>query len=133
MTQYDFIQIVSWSAVFLFSISYWFQIWKIHKHKEVRDISMTYHTLLAIGSIILAYTAWIEDSSIFLVKQVLTAFPVVVIIAQIIIHKEDEWLDSKLALCSYCGEPLEIKWNHCPCCGGEKTRMQKKVQKKHGA
>ena len=92
---------------------------------------MTYHTLLAIGSIVLAYTAWVENSSIFVVKQILTAIPVMVIIAQIIIHKEDRWFDAQLALCSHCGERLEINWNHCPGCGVEKNRQQKKVQKKH--
>ena len=131
MGQHKIIDVVSWIAVVLFSVSYWFQIRKIHIHKEVRDISMTYHTLLAVGSIVLAYTAWVEDSTIFVVKQVMTAIPVMVIISQIIIHKEDHWYDVKLALCSYCGERLEISWNHCPCCGEEKNRNQKKVQEKH--
>ena len=127
----ELLDIISWTAVVLFAVSYWFQIRKIHIHKEVRDISMTYHTLLAIGSIVLAYTAWVEDSSIFVVKQISTAIPVIVIIAQIIIHKEDRWYDAKLALCSHCGERLEISWNNCPCCGEEKNRNQKEVQKKH--
>ena len=79
-------QILSWSAVLILSVSYWFQIWKIHVHKEVRDLSMTYHVLLATGFGILTYTAWLEGSTIFLAKQIMTTIPVCVIIGQIITH-----------------------------------------------
>ena len=61
---HSFVQILSWTAVCLLSISYWFQIWKIHIHKEVRDLSMLYHVFLAVGFGILAYTAWLEKSTI---------------------------------------------------------------------
>ena len=68
------LHILSWIAIFILSISYWFQIWKIHVHKEVRDISLTYNILLAIGFAILAFTAYEERSQIFFdemqVKQI---------------------------------------------------------------
>ena len=48
-------KILSWTAIFLLSISYWFQIYKIHQHKEVRDLSMIYHVMLALGFGILTY------------------------------------------------------------------------------
>ena len=81
----NFVNILSWSAVVLLSVSYWFQIWKIHIHKEVRDLSMKYHVFLALGFGILTYTAWKENSIIFIVKQIATTIPVVIIIIQIII------------------------------------------------
>ena len=71
----------------------WFQICKIHVHKEVRDLSMTYHVFLALGFGILTYTAWVENSLIFLVKQIATTVPVLIIIGQIIYHKDDTWID----------------------------------------
>lgn len=60
------IQIISWIAVLILSISYWFQIWKIHVHREVRDISLIYNILLAVGFGILAFTAYQERSVFFL-------------------------------------------------------------------
>jgi uncharacterized protein with PQ loop repeat len=112
-----FVEIMSWTAVVLLSTSYWFQIWKIHVHKEVRDLSMTYHVFLALGFGILTYTAWVEDSLIFLIKQIATTIPVVVIIAQIIIHKEDHWHDENDPYCTSCKNELEQDWKHCPYCG----------------
>ncbi len=113
----SFVQFLSWSAIFLLSISYWFQIWKIHVHKEVRDLSMVYHLLLATGFGILTYTAYIEGSVIFIVKQIMTTIPVLIIIGQIIIHKEDRWHDDDDPLCSSCKRELEPDWNNCAYCG----------------
>ena len=110
-------QTLSWIAVVLLSVSYWFQIWKIHVHKEVRDLSMTYHVMLATGFGILAFTAWVEGSIIFLVKQVATTIPVVVIICQIIYHKDDHWHDDADPYCVECKEELELDWKFCSYCG----------------
>lgn len=112
----DFIKILSWVAVVLLSTSYWFQIYKIHIHKEVRDLSMVYHVMLALGFGILTLTAWIEDSTIFLVKQIATTIPVVVIIGQIIYHRDDHWVDDSDPNCLSCGEDLEPGWVTCPWC-----------------
>lgn len=114
---FNFMKILSWSAIVVLSTSYWFQIWKIHVHKEVRDLSMTYHVLLAIGFGILTYTAWVENSVIFMVKQVATTIPVCVIIGQIIYHKEDHWHDENDPNCKKCDSELEPDWNACPYCG----------------
>ena len=124
----SFLQILSWSAVLLLSISYWFQIWKIHVHKEVRDLSMTYHVLLATGFGILTYTAVLEGSMIFLVKQVMTTIPVVVIIGQIIVHKNHHWHDDDDPSCVKCGEELEPAWNNCAYCGEKKTKNSKREE-----
>lgn len=117
MQEFDFMKILSWSAIVILSISYWFQIWKIHVHKEVRDLSLTYHYMLALGFGILTYTAWVEDSVIFMVKQVATTIPVMIIIAQIYYHKDDPWHDEDDDFCNKCSAELECHWNACPYCG----------------
>ena len=116
------IMIVSWTAVFLLSISYWFQIWRIHVHKEVRDLSLTYHFLLALGFGILAVTAFVEGSTIFLIKQVLTTLPVVVIISQILYHRQDTWHDAADASCVSCDKELEPHWTFCAYCGSHREQ-----------
>ena len=113
-------QILSWSAVVLLSTSYWFQIWKIHVHKEVRDLSMIYHVMLALGFGILTYTAYIEGSVIFIVKQIATTVPVIVIITQILYHKDDHWHDNSDPMCTACNKELEPWWDFCAHCGAGK-------------
>jgi hypothetical protein len=108
---------ISWIAIFLLSISYWFQIWKIHKHREVRDISLPYHFLLALGFGILIFTAYEEKSVVFLVKQIATFIPVVVIIFQIFQHRKDHWHDAADPICEKCDSELEPDWAYCPHCG----------------
>ena len=113
-------QILSWVAIGTLSVSYWFQIYKIHVHKEVRDISLTYHVLLAVGFTILGFTAFYEDSIIFLAKQILTTVPVLVIIAQIFIHRQDTWHDDDDPMCTKCGSELEQHWQFCAYCGTQR-------------
>ncbi len=117
MESLTFMKILSWAAVFLLSVSYWFQIWKIHVHQEVRDLSMPFHILLATGFGILTYTAFAEGSTIFLVKQIMTTIPVLVIIGQIVYHRDDHWHDDKDPYCAGCKEELEISWKFCAYCG----------------
>jgi uncharacterized protein with PQ loop repeat len=107
---------ISWIAIFLLSISYWFQIWKIHKHREVRDISLPYHFLLALGFGILIFTAYEEQSVIFFVKQIATFIPVVVIVFQIFQHRKDHWHDDADPICEKCDSELEPDWIYCPHC-----------------
>ena len=111
------LSILSWIAIVVLSVSYWFQIWKIHVHKEVRDISLTYNVLLAIGFGTLTFTALREGSIFFLVKQIATTIPVIIIIGQVIYHKGDRWHDSALPQCSKCNEELEEEWHYCAICG----------------
>jgi len=127
----DYMKILSWVAVGLLSISYWFQIWKIHVHREVRDLSMIYHVMLAMGFGILTYTAWAEGSIIFLIKQIATTIPVLIIIGQIIYHKDDHWHDDVDPTCIGCGEELELDWKNCPYCGTMKTEEQLSIRKEH--
>lgn len=108
--------ILSWTAVIALAISYWFQIYKIHVHKEVRDLSVIYHVLLTAGSTVLAITAFIDDSTIFLIKQLTTAIPALVILLQIRYHKGDHWHDDSDDNCADCQEELEPNWKACPYC-----------------
>tara|TARA_Y100000034_G_scaffold81854_3_gene98142 strand:- start:847 stop:1248 length:402 start_codon:yes stop_codon:yes gene_type:complete len=108
---------VSWVAISFLSISYWFQIYKIHVHKEVRDLSIPYHILLALGFGILIWTAWEENSTIFIVKQIATFIPVCILIAQILYHRRDHWHDDGDVNCSSCRNELEYGWCWCPYCG----------------
>jgi len=135
MENLTFMQYLSWSAVALLSTSYWFQIWKIHVHKEVRDLSMTYHVMLALGFGILTYTAYAEGSVIFVVKQIATTVPVCVIIGQIIYHKGDHWHDNDDEMCTSCMQELEPDWKFCAYCGigNDDSSLKNKLQNKADA
>ncbi|MDJ0652241.1 MAG: PQ-loop domain-containing transporter [Simkaniaceae bacterium] len=114
-----FLYSLSWIAIFILSISYWFQIWKIHVHKEVRDISLTYNLLLAIGFGILGFTAYDERSLIFFVKQISTTIPVIIIVFQVIYHRDEHWKDTIGKKCEGCSKQLERRWKFCAHCGRE--------------
>lgn len=119
------LQIFSWIAIVILSISYWFQIYKIHVHKEVRDLSLSFNILLAIGFTILGATAYVEKSLIFFVKQIATTIPVIIIILQILYHKKDRWHDVNDPHCTKCKQEMEPYWNHCAFCGEKKTSKSK--------
>jgi len=112
----NILDIFSWLAVIILASSYWFQIWKIHIHKEVRDLSLKYHVLLAIGFGILIFTAIYEDSIIFLAKQIATFVPVIIIIYQIIYHKKDAWQDRKDYFCKKCNAKTKTVCKYCKYC-----------------
>lgn len=83
--------VLAWVAVAALSFSFWLQAWKIHKHKEVRDLSLTSYILFTVAYAVLAYKAWDDETWIFLVKQLGTLVPSAVIVYQIIVHRDDEW------------------------------------------
>ena len=111
------LQVLSWAAIVALAFSYWFQIVKTQMHKEVRDISLIYHILLAFGFGVLIITAYYEDSTIFFWKQILTFIPVCVIIMQILYHRKDRWHDDLDPYCSSCKKEMEPEWKYCPFCG----------------
>jgi hypothetical protein len=118
---------LSYIAIGVLAFSYWLQIWKIQRHKEVRDLSLPYHILLALGFGMLIVTAVYEESFVFFMKQLLTFVPVIVIISQIIYHgyvRHDHWHDDDDPFCSMCEEELEMGWTYCPYCGTEKFRIR---------
>lgn len=87
------LEILSWIAVVILSGSYFAQVWRIHVHKEVRDLSLPAYIGLSIGFLILLIQAISENSTIFIVKQLTTFIPCFIIVIQIIIHREDKWRD----------------------------------------
>ena len=114
--------IASWIAIVVLSIGYWVQVWRIHVHKEVRDLSLTYYIMMAVGFAILGGTAFMEHSLLFLVKQIATTIPSVVIIFQILYHRKDRWYDPELKKCEACAQLLENRWRHCAFCGHRRNR-----------
>ncbi len=120
------LDILSWLAIVILSTSYWFQIWKIHIHKEVRDISLTYNVLLGIGFGILSFTAFKEKSLIFFVKQIMTTIPVLIIILQVLYHKNDRWHDASFSRCMDCSKETEKHWKFCAYCGKKKVKKDVK-------
>lgn len=117
-------EFLPWLAVLFLSGGYFMQVWKIHVHKEVRDLSVTYHIFLLIGFILLFIQAWSEASTLFLVKQIGTFVPVFIILMQIFYHKKDRWHDKKDPTCNGCEVELELDWVHCPFCGHKAERNE---------
>jgi hypothetical protein len=85
--------------------------------------------MLALGFGILTITAWIEGSTIFLVKQIATTIPVIVIIGQIVYHRDDHWVDDNDPNCLNCNQDLEPDWVICPYCNTEPTMEQLTILK----
>lgn len=110
-------EIIPWIAVFTLSLGYWAQVWRIHEHKEVRDLSIVSYSLLAVGFFIMAIKAYYDGSTIFFIKQVATFLPATIVIFQIIKHRDDHWHDSHNPHCHECKEELEIYWKYCSYCG----------------
>lgn len=116
----EILKVLPWIGILLVSTSYWFQIYKIHIHKEVRDLSISYYVFLALGFSTLIYQAYADDSIVFLVKQIGTLIPVLIILFQIWYHREDHWHDEEDPICSNCGKELEPHWSYCSYCGTKK-------------
>ena len=110
------IDILSWVAIIALALSYWCQIYKIHVHKEVRDLSLAYYVLLAFGVSILVFAAVKAATLIFFVKQVATLIPICIIIGQIVYHRRSKWHDDEDPICKGCFEELEPGWKCCPYC-----------------
>lgn len=111
--------IIPWVAVATLSIGYWAQVWRIHVHREVRDLSMISYSLLSIGFFIMSIKAYNDNSTIFFIKQVATFIPATIVIFQIFIHKEDHWHDEHNPICTSCNEELELCWEYCAYCGAK--------------
>ena len=112
-----FLTVIPWLAVAILSLGYWAQVWRIHLHKEVRDLSLLSYAMLAFGFSIMAVKAYHEQSVIFMVKQVATLIPALFIVFQIWYHKDDRWHDDMDDSCRHCGSELEPHWSFCADCG----------------
>lgn len=108
-------------AVFFLATSYWLQVWKIHVHKEVRDISAWTYIFLLCGYCFLLIKAsydWFHGNgyAVWIVRQIATIIPVVIVLFQIKIHARDHWHEDDDPLCAGCGCELEKEWIYCPYC-----------------
>jgi len=121
---------IPWLALILLSLGYWFQVYKIYKHKEVRDISLIGYILLALGFAIMSIKALDEGSTIFFVKQIMTLIPSFVIIHLVCKYRDQEWHDELDAFCEKCQNELEPRWTFCPDCGVKNERFIEKVDRK---
>lgn len=115
-----------WIAVFSLSLGYWLQVFKIYKHKEVRDISLIGQFLLALGFMIMSIKALEQKNLIFGVKQIMTFIPVALTIRLIFKHKDAHWKEDDPKYCNSCNELLENDWKFCPYCQEERPSVHPK-------
>jgi uncharacterized protein with PQ loop repeat len=87
------IELISTIAIAILSIGFWAQAYHIHKHQEVRDLSIVQYIGFTVSYSLLAYVAYVTDSKIFLIKQLMSGIPALVILCQIIYHRKDTWRD----------------------------------------
>ena len=89
----ELLELLSWVAVICLPIGYWKQVYHIHIHKEVRDLSLSSYIFFAVAYILLGVEAYAINSTVFLVKNLLVIVPTGVLIYQIIVHRKDKWVD----------------------------------------
>lgn len=87
----EIIKILSWVASIMLIAAFIPQIWRIHIHKEVRDLSSLSFWGLMLGSGGLAVEAFLVGSGPLLFKQLATALCAGVILWQIKVHSKDRW------------------------------------------
>jgi len=113
--------IFGYVAIGILAISHWLQVWKIHVHKEVRDISVWTYIFLLTGYFVLATKAFLDYQNaggdiLWFFRQMATIVPVSTVVFQIWIHRRDRWHDDRDTSCSGCGKELEPNWQYCPWC-----------------
>lgn len=54
----------------------------------------------------------------------MTTVPVLIIIIQVLYHRNDKWHDPKLKHCGTCNEEIELPWKYCPYCGNTQTNSR---------
>jgi len=112
------LDILPWLAVLALNAGYWAQIIKIHRHKEVRDLSIYSYILFDVAYGFLGYEAYVISSELFLIKNILTFISTSIIIYLIYKHRGDEWHDDEDKFC-VCGNELEQHWSYCTDCGAK--------------
>lgn len=116
------LQIMPWVAIGILAVSHWLQVYKIHKHREVRDISQWTYIFLLTGYIALFTKAVIDWQAgtgdiVWAARQMATIFPVSIVLMQIKWHQNDHWHDESDTNCASCRNELEEGWCWCPYCG----------------
>ena len=87
----EMLDYLAWGATILLVSSFIPQIWRIHVHKEVRDLSPVGFSMLFLGTLIhFLYAVKIGDM-VFASKHFATLFFVAVILFQMWLHWGDRW------------------------------------------
>ena len=115
------IHAMAWIAIAILAVSHWLQVIKIHKHKEVRDLSIWTYICLLLGYFALATKAMIDVVSgtgdiVWFFRQIGTIVPVSIVVWQIIYHRKDRYHDDDYPHCKNCNAELEPQWTYCPEC-----------------
>lgn len=118
------IQVIAWIAILFLAASHWLQVYKIHQHKEVRDISIWTYVFLLVGYSALLVKATVDwyagdGPALWIFRQIATIIPVSVVIIQILNHYKDRWHDDDDPYCLSCSEELEKEWSYCPFCSAD--------------
>lgn len=87
----DFLSAGSWIAAGFLSVGYWLQVYRIHVHKEVRDLSAPSYVLFTFAYLLLGIEGYKINSMVFLVKNILVIIPTITIVFQIYYHQNDTW------------------------------------------
>jgi uncharacterized protein with PQ loop repeat len=123
------LQVMAWLAICILAISHWLQVYKIHKHREVRDISQWTYVFLLTGYICLFIKAILDWKAgtgdfVWAARQMATIIPVTIVLFQIKWHQNDHWHDDNDVNCASCRNELEDYWCHCPYCGSARPCSQ---------
>jgi uncharacterized protein with PQ loop repeat len=115
----------SWTAIFIVSIAYWLQVIKIHKHKEVRDLSLYSYSVLTLGYFMLLIESVCHFNLIIFAKSLAVFVPCLLIVFLIQHNKHCEWVDEDNFKCINCGKVLQPYHLFCSSCG--KSTIRKKI------
>jgi len=117
-------EIFAWTAVAVISVSYWLQLFKIHRHKEVRDLSLISYSVLFIGYSFLFIEGLISFSILGIAKSVAVLIPCALTIFMIQHNKHCEWVDEDGFKCQHCGKSLQPHHLYCSSCGTSVVKSQ---------
>ena len=87
----EFIGHIAWVASIIAILGFVPQIWRIHVHKEVRDLSKLSFWMLAVSSAVLFVEAIYLGSGVYIFKQLGALVFALIILWQIRTHEKDEW------------------------------------------
>ena len=107
----------SWTAVLILAIAYWLQVIKIHRHKEVRDLSLISYSILSVGYALLLVESIYHYEPDALAKCIVVLVPCIIIVALINHNKHCIWVDEEKFKCFHCGKVLQPYHLFCSSCG----------------
>lgn len=112
----------SWSAVFILAVAYWLQVVKIHKHKEVRDLSLISYSILSVGYFFLLLESIYHFEPLSFAKSMSVLLPCLLILLLINHNKHCEWVDDDSFKCRHCGKSVQPFNMFCSSCGASTAK-----------